>query len=290
MKRLLLLLFIFLPFLSGCTTIDANLTINNNKSAKIDIKIESKSDADPLEMSTIVSNVKKFSDKKYKITNNSSKDKVSILARKNVKNLIDEDLDLSSLGFTTQLPSERFIDVKRNFFVTSYNINMVYNLKKQKDKVILVNEFPKSQNNTLKPEYLQFAETFDIDDNSSDKIDFLENFDENLLTDIKANEDDSASTKTISQSEYKMFDINGIDAVFSISLPYFASYNNADKNIGTVYYWNLNKNGPTQIKMQYVVYSSFAIWSLILIGILMLVYLAFRIHRHDVQKRIGNNN
>ena len=291
MKRIIILLMLIIPFLSGCTSIDANLSINNNKSANMEIKILSGKNIHPLEVATISSTVRDFPDKSYKITDSSSDKHINILATKSVKNLTESDMDLSSLGFATKLESGRYIEIKHNFFVTSYNIHMIYNLKNQKNKIKYITDLNSIQKSGLKPEYLKFADTSEIiaKDNTSD---FADNYDKNLLilNDNIENNNIADNAENNVDTENNLFDINNAHATFSITLPYFASYNNADKVTGTVYTWNINTSEPREIKLQYVVYSAFAIWFLFIAGILLLVYLAFRIHKHDLLKRIGNNN
>lgn len=291
MKRIILLLMLFMPLLSGCTSIDANLSIYNNKSANMEVKIISNKDISPAEVATISSTVKDFPDKSYKIVDNSAANYTNILATKTVKNLTETDMDLSSLGFATKLESGRYIEIKHNFFVTSYNIHMIYNLKNQKGKIKYITNIANTQTSGLKPEYLKFAETSEIiaDETSSD---FADNFDKNLLTLNNTPENESSTEENTgsNNTQSNAFNLNNVNATFSISLPYYASYNNADSIKGSVYTWNISTSGPTEIKLQYVVYSSFAIWFLFIAGVLLLIYLAFRIHKHDLLKRIGNNN
>ena len=76
--------------------------------------------------------------------------------------------------------------------------------------------------------------------------------------------------------------------LFSIQLPSYASYNNADSVVDNVYYWNIKKDEPTEIKLQYIKYSDWGLAFVILLGILLLVYVAKRIIRRDTTKRIDN--
>jgi hypothetical protein len=75
---------------------------------------------------------------------------------------------------------------------------------------------------------------------------------------------------------------------FSISLPAFASYNNADNVNGFVYSWNIKTDGKTVIKLQYVQYSGWALFFVILAGILLLAYVSKRFIRRDSTKRLDN--
>ena len=295
MKKLILTLVFLIPFVSGCAKINTNLTINNNKSAQVEVKMFSDKQARPQEIATMQANIKRFKDKNYKISDESTYKKINITAVKKVKNLKKEDLDLSSLGFETKLDSGRFIDVKYNFFVTSYNIHMVYNLPMQAKKVLYIKNIAKksASKSGLIPEYLQNSDSVFNPVNSTAKSglssDFIDNFDPNFLEEDTAVK--NVKTKEIEvEDDYKMFDINNLNSRFTVTLPAFASFNNAQKIENGVYVWELSKTAPTEIKLQYVVYSGFAITLLILAGILFLIYIARRVHRHDTLKRIGNNN
>ena len=295
MRKLVITLLFLLPFISGCAKIDSNLTINNNKSAQIEVRMISDKQARPLEIATMNANIKRFTDKDYLINDESTYKKIKVTAVKKVKNLTKQDLDLSSLGFVTKLPSGRFIDINHNFFVTSYNIHMVYNLAGQKNKVLYVKDIKKKniKESGLIPEYLQkYGDSVENPVNSmnvnASRADFIENFDQNLINDtpIKNHKTEEIEVK----DDYKLFDISSLGSRFTITLPSFASYNNAQKTENGVYVWDLSADKPVEIKLQYVVYSSFAISFLFLAGILFLIYIARRIHRHDTLKRIGNNN
>ena len=295
MKKLILTLLFIIPLISGCASVNTNLTINKNKSAQIEVKMFSNKQTRPLELATMSENIKRFTEKDYEITDESTHKKINVTAVKKVKNLMKEDLDLSSLGFVTKLDSGKFIEVKHNFFVTSYNIHMIYDLRKQGNKIKYVkNIVPKLESKSaLIPEYLQNSDSVLNPVNNKTKsgasFDFIANFDPNFI------EEDTKHTKIKTEEidvddDYKLFDINNFNAEFSISLPSFASFNNAQKSENGVYIWKLNKTAPTEIKLQYVVYSGFAISLMILAGILFLIYVARRVYRHDTLKRIGNNN
>lgn len=293
MKKLIITLLFLIPFVSGCARINTNLTINKNKSAQVEVKMLSTKDASPLERATMDFNIKRFIDKGYLVNDESTYKKINVTAHKRVKNLSKDDLDLSSLGFVSKLESGRFIDVNHNFFVTSYNIHMVYNLAGQKNKIYYVKDLTKKPGSKtgLIPEYLQkYGDTseFSPDAQVIENNDFEANFDRNFVyeDDIK-----EAKTKEIEvKDDYKLFDINNLNSRFTVTLPSFASYNNADKIENGVYVWEISPNKPTEIKLQYVVYSGFAITLLFLAGILFLIYVARRVHRHDTLKRIGNSN
>ena len=293
MKKIIITLLFLIPFLSGCAKIDANLTIKNNKSASIEVSMNSDKHARPLELRSMSATVPVFADKSYIVKDDSTPQKISIKASKGVKNLAKKDLDLSSLGFVSKLPSGRYIDVKHNFFVTFYDINMVYNLKNMQKKIIIKNSDNKVTVKGLTPEYFQkYGDGELLKENDSNVIsqDFLDNMDENLLSELGYDKPEKTQEIEVDDDNYKLFDIDNLNSEFSIILPAFASYNNAPKVNGNVYTWELSKTAPTEIKLQYVVYSGWAISFMILAGIGLLIYLARRIHRHETLKRIGNNN
>lgn len=292
MKKFIITLLFLIPFISGCAKVDTNLTINKNKSAQVEVKILSDSQARPFELATMNYNYKKFLDGGYQINDKSTYKKINVTAVKKVKNLKKNDLDLKSLGFVSKFESGRFIEVKHNFFVTSYNIHMVYNLQGQKNKIYYVKDLTKFKDSklVLNPVYLRKygdSSEFLPDPQTIENNDFEQNFDRNFVHAAPQ----IPKTKEIDvNDDYKLFDINNLNSRFTINLPSFASYNNADRIENGVYVWNLSKSKPTEIKLQYVVYSGFAITLLILAGILFLIYVARRVHRHDTLKRIGNNN
>ena len=202
-----------------------------------------------------------------------------------------EDINLSSLGFNTKLKSGRYVDIKHNFFVTSYNINMVYDLRAQVTKIKKAKKNAKTSNAGLTPEYFQkYADKDLVVDNSiNQRADIAENFESNVISQKEASEDaDNAQADKKVQKPHD--NLSDFGAKFSVTLPMPASYNNADDSKDNTYYWNIKKDEPTEIKLQYVVYGGFAITFILLVGVLLLVYLARRIWRHDTLKRIGNNN
>lgn len=281
MKRLVLILSLLSVVLCGCTNADTQLTINKDKSASIAVELKSDgnlNDNSP-ESLTVMQNYQKFLDDKYNVDNG---DLTVIKAVKSVKNIEKEDLDLSSLGFVTNFPDSKYVAVKKNFFVTSYNIDMNINVAKEALKVEPVT--PESlSDGGLKPEYIGYADKDTLASavsQSSDRADFAANY-ENNLNIVPQKE----STVQEAKPDYNYADFN---AVFSIKVPSFASYNNADSSENNVYYWNIKKDAPTVIRFQYVVYSGFAITFIILLGIGLLVYIARRIVRHENLKRIGN--
>ncbi|HCB11029.1 MAG TPA: hypothetical protein DEO94_02565 [Cyanobacteria bacterium UBA11991] len=291
MKKTFITLLFLIPFLTGCASVNTNLTINKNKSAVVTVNLKTDKKASSKDLSTIKSNYKKFLDKNYKITNNSTKKTFKYKAVKTVKNLKKEDINLSSLGFNTKLKSGRYVDIKHNFFVTSYNINMVYDLRAQVTKIKKAKKNAKTSNAGLTPEYFQkYADKDLVVDNSiNQRADIAENFESNVISQKEASEDaDNAQADKKVQKPHD--NLSDFGAKFSVTLPMPASYNNADDSKDNTYYWNIKKDEPTEIKLQYVVYGGFAITFILLVGVLLLVYLARRIWRHDTLKRIGNNN
>ncbi len=292
MRKIIITLLLLVPFLSGCAKINANLSIKNNKSANIEVSMYSDKQARPQELKAMSATFPFFVDKSYIIKDNSTYKKNNVKATKAVKNLSKNDLDLSSLGFATKLPSGRYIDVKHNFFVTFYNINMVFNLKNMQKRIVVKKTDKITPVAGLKPEYFQkYGDDELLNEAESNTVsqDFFDNLDENLLSELGYNKPQKTQEIEV-DDDYKLFDINNLDAEFSVTLPAFASYNNADKVNGNVYTWTLNKTAPTEIKLQYVVYSGWAIFLMIFAGIGLLIYLALRIHKHETLKRIGNNN
>lgn len=292
MRNIIILLLFLMPFLSGCTNINANLSINKDNSAEMKVYIETDNSINPLEVATINKNIKNFTDKSYKVEDNSTYKKINLSATKNVKNLVKEDIDLSSLGFVTKHESGKFIDVKKNFFVTSYNINMIYNLKKQQKKIKYIKNLKNIIKTGLEPEYLKYADTAELDKNKSfERQDFIDNFDTDLINEEELQEKNIKNTIEIDvNDDYKLFNIDNLKTTFSISLPFPASYNNAQRTNGNVYIWDIDNKKTTEISLQYIVYSGFSITLFFLTGILLLIYLARRIYKHDTLKRIGNNN
>lgn len=281
MKKIIISLLVVIPLFCGCTNIDTTLTLNKDKSAKVVSVLNYKGDINEkgdYQAETILNNLDKFLDKDYKTEINNEDEISRIKAEKSVKNIKKNDIDLSSLGFKTNNSSGKFVDVKKNFFVTSYNIDMTYNMKNQIKKVELSDEST-STSGGLKPEYFQkYGENLVGDG----RADFVANFESNSISEDDAKLD--TEQKTDEQQDL------GVSSVFNIKVPSVASFNNADKVDGTMYSWYIKVNEPTNIELQYIVYSGWAICFLFFAGIAFLVYLARRILRHDSLKRIGNKN
>lgn len=287
MKKLILSLLVMVPLVAGCANIDTKITINDDKSASVASSVTYQgdlSDKSDFVGQNIEENYDKFLDNSYKVENAYGAKLSTITASKSVKNLKVTDLDLSSLGFVSNLPSHKFIEIKKNFIVSSFNIDMTYDYKTQAERVQNIeqqNTTPKAQdsNNGLTPEYFQkYGDSADFD------IDKTDDISENLDDATKQFTKDSMPT---SEPEQKMTDEN-LKTSLSIQVPSFASYNNADSVSGNIYTWNIKKDAPTTIKLQYVQYSGFAIAFVILLGVLVLVLVAKRILKRDSQKRIDN--
>ncbi len=295
MKKLIISLLLITPLLTGCTNIETKLTINKDKSAQIVSSLTYKGDlADKFdeEAKLINENFNEFLNTDYKIDRAYGKKLSTITGSKKVEDILNNDIDLNSLGFKSNLPNGRFIEVKKNFLVTSYNIDAEYDypaviakLKDQKEQT--KNEESKD---AMEPEYLQkYVDVSEMITEDNAEKDFVENIDDSAIElnkkDTAVNEED----KPINPPKEEPKD-EDLKLSFSIELPAFAYFNNADSTDGNIYTWNINKVTPTVIKLQYVQYSGVAVFTIILLGILILMYLAHRILRHDAQKRVGTNN
>jgi len=289
MKKILsIAMLLIVPLLTGCTNIDTQLTINNDKSATIVSSLTYKgdlSDKTDITALTFANNYKKFLDKDYNIDTAYSTNLSTVTGSKSISNIENSDIDMSSLGFVSNLPGGRFIEVKKNFLVTSFNIDATYNLKEQINRITALQQKTVTANiTTPDPEYLnKFIQEGDVDiENAEPREDFLQNLDEDTKNFVENN---IAAEEPKSQESS---DTEDLAATFSVKLPSYASFNNADSVEGNVYIWNIKQDEPTEIKLQYVKYSGFAILFIILAGIALLVLLARKIIKHDSQKRIDN--
>lgn len=286
MKKLIISLLLLVPVLSGCANVDTMLTINDDKSASVVTSLSYQGDltskADYVAVN-IANNYKNYIDSAYKIDEAYGAKLSTITATKSVKNLSKNDLDLSTLGFKTNLPDKRFIDVKKSFLVTSYNVDLEYNFPEQAK---LLKTFEVEQKNTqvqkeFVPEYFQkYADLDEIEPTKTQDEDLISNLDDDTKQFVK----DSIIEENVDNETVKP----EFTTSFSIQVPSFASFNNADSVKGNVYTWNIKKDAPTVIKLQYVRYSGFAIGFVIMLGIILLVILAGKILKHDSQKRIDN--
>ena len=285
MKKFLIYLLLFVPVFAGCAKVETDITINDDKSATVQSVLSYNGNFkldNNIEAKMLRDNYSKFLDSSYEIKLNLADGYSEIVATKSIKNLIKEDLDLASLGFSPVSEDvNRYIDVKKNFFITSYNIDMLYNYEYKASRLNQDVGEEKSSD-ILVPEY--YHKYGDIDDMEPpvERDDALQTnlddatriFTQESYINLKDNEKNELSTD--------------VDAVVRIKVPTFAFYNNADSVNGNVYSWNIDKNEITHIKLQYVQYSSFAIVSILLIGALLLGLLAYRIVRHENQKRADN--
>ena len=287
MKKVIVSLFLLVPLLTGCTKIDTQVTINDDRSASVATSLTYEgnlSDSSDVVALTITDNYAKFLDPLYTSQEAYGKKLSTITASKSVKDLKYDDLDLSSLGFTSNLPSGKFIEVKKSFLVSSFNIDATYNLKNQIKKVKKAEKTKQIKRaEGLDPVYLKEygdPSEYDVDDSAKEDI-FAQNLDDSTKEFVNKNLQQNEENK-------KEPSIKDLKASFSVKVPTFASSNNADSVSGNVYTWDISQDGPTVIKLQYVQYSGFAIAFIILVGILALVLLARKILKHDTQKRIDN--
>lgn len=287
MKKVIVSLFLLVPLLTGCTNIDTQVTINDDRSASVATSLTYEgnlSDSSDIAALTITDNYAKFLDPLYTSQEAYGKKLSTITASKSVKDLKYDDLDLSSLGFTSNLPSGKFIEVKKSFLVSSFNIDATYNLKNQIKKVKKAEKTKQIKRaEGLDPVYLKEygdPSEYDVDNSAKEDI-FTQNLDDSTKEFVNKNLQQNEENK-------KEPSIKDLKASFSVKVPTFASSNNADSVSGNVYTWDISQDGPTVIKLQYVQYSGFAIAFVILVGILALVLLARKILKHDTQKRIDN--
>ncbi len=287
MKKVIVSLFLLVPLLTGCTNIDTQVTINDDRSASVATSLTYEgnlSDSSDIAALTITDNYAKFLDPLYTSQEAYGKKLSTITASKSVKDLKYDDLDLSSLGFTSNLPSGKFIEVKKSILVSSFNIDATYNLKNQIKKVRKAEKTKQIKRaEGLDPVYLKEygdPSEYDVDDSAKEDI-FAQNLDDSTKEFVNKNLQQNEENK-------KEPSIKDLKASFSVKVPTFASSNNADSVSGNVYTWDISQDGPTVIKLQYVQYSGFAIAFVILVGILVLVLLARKILKHDTQKRIDN--
>ena len=289
MKKIIISLLLLTPFLAGCTNIDSQLTLNDDKSASIVTSLAYEGNllnqADKVAQ-TVTNNYEKFLDPIYNVETVYSDKLSTITATKSVKNVQHVDLDLSSLGFKSNLPDGKFVEVKKNFLVTSFNIDLTYDDPAQVSKIQKVEQNVDAAKGTkgLQPEYLQkYGDASEIQQADVDaREDFSEHLDPSAKVLIKEDDADAVAETDNSKKDDKM------NMSFSVKVPSFASYNNADSMNLNVYTWNILRDKPTVIKLQYVQYSGFAIGFVIVLGIALLILLARKIKKHDAQRRIDN--
>lgn len=281
MKRLIVTLIMLVPFVCGCTDIDARVNISDDKSASVVASVTYRGNiADTRDTvgQAIAANYSKFLDKYYKVETSKSKNLSTLTASKKVLDVDKQDLDLSSLGLKSNLKSGKFIEVKKNFLVKSYNVDMNFDYSKAKN----ILEIPENvAGSTLKPSIdPQYYNKYSEQTVKDTEFDLVANLDESVKQLMRTNP--SQDTKT--QKPAQLSD----SLVFSIKLPSFASYNNADSVNENIYSWIIKKDEPTVIKLQYVKYNMFMFFASLLLGILLFVYMAKRIIRRDSTKRMDN--
>lgn len=294
MKKILISLLLLVPLVSGCANVDTRININDDYSASVVTSLTYQGDlsnsTDAL-ASSISSNYKTFIDSMYQVENAYGAKLSTITAEKSVDNLRKKDLDLSSLGFSSNLPSKKFIEVKKNFIITSYNIDCTYDLPAQIKKFEAIKKTSEQvaqtqsteDNSSLSPEYYhEYGDQSELEPAQNSEFDMAANMDESAKQLSQDDAVEAASQEEQANKEDKF------TTTFSIKVPSFASFNNADSISGNVYTWNLKEDEPTNIKLQYVQYSAFAIWFVIIVMILLLVLFVGRIKNRDSQKRIDN--
>ena len=198
MKKIIISLLLLTPFLAGCTNIDSQLTLNDDKSASIVTSLAYEGNllnqADKVAQ-TVTNNYEKFLDPIYNVETVYSDKLSTITATKSVKNVQHVDLDLSSLGFKSNLPDGKFVDVKKNFLVTSFNIDLTYDYPAQVSKIQKVEQKVDAAKGTkgLQPEYLQkYGDASEIQPADVDaREDFSEHLDPSAKVLIKEDDADA---------------------------------------------------------------------------------------------------
>lgn len=294
MKKLIVLLLLVVPLFAGCANIETRLTLNKDNSVQVASSLTYKgnlADKGDNNAKMITDSFLNYLDESYKIDKAFGDKFSTIAATKKVFSVFDSDVDLSSFGFRTNLPSGRFVDVHKNFLATSYNVNLVFDYPKLK-KVVEENskKAEEEASNAMTPEYLEkYADPEEVNLQDQGKADFEANLDQDAMV-LKDEKEIDKGDLPINPKNNKPSVDDKLDLAFSIELPYFAYYNNADSSDGNIYTWKIKETMPTVIKLQYVQYSAFAVWLIIVLGVGFLIYLARRIIKHENQKRIGTNN
>ena len=285
MKKFLISLLLLVPFCTGCANVETEIAINDDKSVSVVNTLSYKGNIERdknMDASLLRTNYPIFLDKNYDVEVNIDEESSEVVATKSVADIEKEDLNLSSLGFSPANPNvKRYISVKKNLFITSYNVDMIYNYKFTASK-LREPELGGGEVLTIVPEYYhKYGDIADMEP-PVDRDDALQtNLDDSTRKFVEDTYADLKDEKI--ESEPVEF-----DAIVKIRVPAFASYNNADLAKGNVYIWNVKKDGLTHIKLQYVQYSGIAIATMFIVGILLLGLFAYRIVRHENQKRMDN--
>ena len=290
MKKLLISLIIVAPLITGCAYVDTRVNLNDDNSASVVTSLTYKgdlNDKNDIDAYNIMENYKKFLDNDYQTETAFQKRLSTITAVKSVKNLRVKDLDLSSLGFKSNLPDNKFINIKKNFLITSYNIDCEYDAREQKNNLTIKTEQDlelAAISQTLVPEYYEkYGDPEELEPPIERDDDLAANLDDDTRQFVKKSMDEIEDAP-------KPRNLDEFQSTFSIKVPSFASYNNADNIEGNVYSWQIKNNSVTKIKLQYVRYSGAAIGIVLIFGVILLFLFARRIRRHDSQKRVDNNN
>ena len=290
MKKLLISLLLVAPLITGCAYVDTRVNLNDDNSASVVTSLTYKGNLDDetdVDAYNIKTNFEKFLDSDYDLQTAFQKKLSTITAAKEVKNLKYKDLDLSSLGFKSNLPSKKFIEIRKNFLITSYNIDCEYDAHSQKNNLTILAEGELNAvapQPSLVPEYYQkYGDMAEMEPPEVREDDLAANLDEDTKQFVEETVDemDSAPAKPVPDD---------FQASFSVKVPSFASYNNADTVEGNVYTWKIKQDAVTKIKLQYVRYSGAAIAIVLIFAIILLYLFARRIIRHDSQKRVDNND
>lgn len=291
MKKILISMLLLVPILAGCASVDTKITINNDRSASIATSVSYEGDlSDKSDITALLihENYSNYLDNSWQVDKAFNSKLSTIIATKKVNDLSFKDLDLSSLGFVTNLPAKKFIEYRKSFLVKSFNIDCTYDLTKEADKYKNIDtknltKEPTAEPDGLKPEYYQRyinKEEMEIKHN-----DFFENMDETVKPKVEKDEQTANTGKPAPKSA----EVKPFSSSITIQLPAPAFYNNADSVEGTLYTWNIKSDKPTNIKLQYVQYNGFAIFVIIITGIILLILGARKIIKHENQKRIGSS-
>ena len=293
MKKLIIMFFMLIPLCTGCSNIDANIDFLDTKNVMFSANVNSKDKITPEEAKLIKDNYKNYIDDDFITDVYFSDEEAKIQAVKISKNIKRNDINLSSTGLKTNNKDGRFIEIKHNPFVTLYKVDLEYNLDAQAEKFKKKNLEKPKDTAALKPEYLQkYGDEEIMLDNpeQTEEEDFQANFEENSISERETTNTQTNTNEDNSNNENSDLNISDLNLTFTITLPSRASFSNADKVEENIYYWNIKSGEPASIKLQYIVYNSWAILLLLLFVFGILYLLARKILKHDEQKRIGTNN
>jgi len=296
MKKILISMLLLVPLFTGCANVDTKITINDDKSATVATSVSYEGDLanDKDAVAVLIhDNFSKYLDKSYKVDKAFSSKLSTIIATKGTKDVQIKDLDLSSLGFVSNLPDKKFIDYKKRFLAKSYNIDMTYDFTQEAAKYAEAAQkaakapAPKEVNQDgLNPEY--YEQYMDPNDVATEDNAFAQNLDETVVKPAAPEEPKPGDNKM--PARMPAADNVPLTVFVSIQVPGVAFVNNADSSYGNLYTWHIKQDEPTNIKIQYVKYNGFGIFAVIAAGILILILGAKKIIKHENQKRIGNGS